>query len=218
MTGFERRRIENSYNRPPTMQDKRPKFDFLKVMKQALSEVLTECKKHWLPLSFAVLIFAGMNLFLLAHTYHGRSMDAQTAGEFGDFIGGYFGPLFSLLGIFLLIVTIREQRQATSDQIASAEKQAFQERFFELLTIHRDNANEVKILETTGRKVFVHLIDEWREILRFVSSVAKVNNFSLSQRELLQVSYYCLFFGMGEQSSRMLQAYLPQSPCHCCLS
>jgi len=49
---------------------------------------------------------------------------------------------------------------------------------------------------------------EWHCILRNVKDIAQQHNVHMSSDELLQISYYCLFFGTGSGSSRMLKASL----------
>jgi hypothetical protein len=73
-----------------------------------------------------------------------------------------------------------------------------------MLRMHRDNVAELEVQGVTGRKLFVVLIRELRSLVAITKQVAKIHSQSLSQKELLIISYYCLFFGTGPNSSRML--------------
>jgi len=70
--------------------------------------------------------------------------------------------------------------------------------------MHRDNVAEIEIKETSGRRVFVLLVREWRCALDIVRAIAQTYSQQLTKQELLHVAYYCLFFGVGPNSSRML--------------
>jgi hypothetical protein len=152
------------------------------------------------------LVLGGIaiNLILFASAYHGDHIDPAKAGVFGDFVGGYFGPIFALIGIILLIRTLKTER-------ASTEKEAFESRFFELLKMHRDNVEEIHLGNASGRKVFVLIVREWRELLEIIKKLAQESNQDLSQRQILEITYCSLFFGTGPNSSRMLNHSLPQS-------
>ncbi|HTW58486.1 MAG TPA: putative phage abortive infection protein [Terriglobales bacterium] len=143
-------------------------------------------------------------------------IDLQAAGEIGSFVGGCVGALFALGGVALLLSTLRTQQSALQLQTSSLRLQSFESRYFELIKLHRDNVSELEVGHTahnpgvTGRKVFVWLLREFRCLLGIVREVAEICGQSLSNEQLLQVAYYCLFFGVGANSSRMLKISLSE--------
>jgi len=42
------------------------------------------------------------------------TLDEGVIGQFGDFIGGFIGSLFSLAGVILFYVALKEQRKSVS--------------------------------------------------------------------------------------------------------
>ncbi|VVO45752.1 hypothetical protein PS870_00022 [Pseudomonas fluorescens] len=143
-----------------------------------------------------------MNLIFIAKAYRASdTVDPTTAGQLGDFIGGYFGTIFTLISVVLLFATLRNQRIA-SQQLY------FETKYFELIKMHRDNVAELELSKSKGRKIFVNLIREFREILKITKSVSKTHSQDFSQHNLIHISYYCLFFGTGPNSSRMLKESL----------
>ena len=142
-----------------------------------------------------------IHAFLFFPTYHGSHFDAATAGVFGDFVGGYIGQIIALTGLCFLFGTFRTE-------IARAKRERFENRYFELLQLHRANVEELELKEAKGRKVFVLMLREWRCILNIVRREAQDRRQELTQLQLIQISYYCLFYGVGPNSSRMLRAYL----------
>jgi hypothetical protein len=59
--------------------------------------------------------------------------------------------------------------------------------------LHRDNVAEIEIKGMAGRKVFVQLLQELREIIVIVRGAVERSGQSLTQRDVLQIAYYCLF-------------------------
>jgi hypothetical protein len=146
-----------------------------------------------------------MNAIFIASAFRGDTVDREAAAHLGDFVGGYVGTFFVLMSVVFLIATLRNQQSSTAHD-------NFENRYFELLKLHRDNVAELQLQEISGRKIFVWLIRELRSIMLVVREVAREQKISLDDRGVLQVSYYVLFFGTGPNSSRMLGASLASSP------
>jgi hypothetical protein len=145
---------------------------------------------------------AAMNGIFLAKAFRETAtIRPESAGQFGDFVGGYVGTLFFLISIWLLFRTLQSQR-ITSLQ------QSFENKYFELLKLHRDNVAELELQSATGRKLFVVMLRELRCALDIVRSIADRCKQQLTQRELMHIAYYCFFFGVGPNSSRMLRMSL----------
>ncbi len=146
--------------------------------------------------------FAVMNGIFLAKAFRETAtIRPESAGQFGDFVGGYVGTLFSLISILLLFRTLQSQRIASLQQ-------SFENKHFELLKLHRDNVAELELQSATGRKLFVLMLRELRCALDIVRSIADRCKQQLTQRELMHIAYYCFFFGVGPNSSRMLRMSL----------
>jgi hypothetical protein len=143
--------------------------------------------------------------------------DAKYGERFGTFIGGYFGALFALAGIFLLYRTLRSQQAASADQdLANARQnlanaqQNFETKYFQLIKMHRDNVEEISVRGSCGRRVFVLMLRELRCALEIIGKLAQASGQTLTERQLQQIAYYCLFFGVGPNSSRMLKKSLEE--------
>jgi hypothetical protein len=143
-----------------------------------------------------------VNLIFVAKAFRqSTTVDPEYAGQLGSFVGGYVGSIVALVSVVLLFVTLKSQRLASAQE-------SFETKYFELIKMHRDNVAEVGIKGGSGRKVFVLLMRELRCALEIVTAIAEVFNQQLSHQQLLQVAYYCLFFGTGPNSSRMLKLSL----------
>lgn len=131
------------------------------------------------------------------------SLDATA--KFGDFVGGYAGTLLALGSVLLLVHTLK--RQMISDQ-----RERFEGRYFEMLKMHRENVAEMELQQSHGRKIFVLLVRELRLIHEVLRSLATKGDNQLTQKDLMKISYYGLFFGTGPNSSRVLRNALKNYP------
>ncbi len=157
---------------------------------------------HRIEIAIVILGLIIMNLIFFAEAFRdGSVIDRTAAGQLGDFVGGYIGTVFALISVVLLYATLKNQRLAS-------QLQNFETKYFELLKMHRDNVSELILQEAKGRKIFVLLMREFRSILTITQQVARECKQDLTQLQLLQVAYYCLFYGTGPNSSRMLKMSL----------
>jgi len=145
---------------------------------------------------------ASVNAIFISKAFRqSTTITPEAAGQLGSFVGGYVGALFALTGVVLLFSTLKSQRVALV-------LQNFENKYFELIKMHRDNVAEIELQEASGRKVFVLLLRELRCALDIVREIAKTHKQQLTQQDLLTVAYYCLFYGVGPNSSRMLKMSL----------
>jgi hypothetical protein len=143
-------------------------------------------------------------------------------GTVGDFIGGIVGTLVSLIGMLLLYLTLKKQQH-------DSEKQKIETRFFELLKIHRDNANEVvfrnhenKVL-IEGRKVFKEIYNQIEDAILATEALLKIwsvdrllsdeiikNKNVEEQKDYLkfQLSYTIVFLGIAWDEKKDTTKYL----------
>ncbi|WP_282629674.1 putative phage abortive infection protein [Empedobacter sedimenti] len=121
-------------------------------------------------------------------------IDPSIWGQFGDIIGGVIGTIFALLSSLLIIFTLLYQ-------IKSFKIQEIENRFFQLLLIHRENVNEIE----DKRKFFKNVIDTFWEIRDFVDEcyesnlenydITKENQYQFDSFERSNIAYLILFFG-----------------------
>jgi len=142
-----------------------------------------------------------INLIFFSKSYYGNTVDPTKAAQLGNFVGGYVGTIFALISVMFLYLTLRDQRESST-------LEKFETKYFELIKLHRDNVAEIGIGDDFGKKIFVILIREFREILKIAKGVVKRHNLDYSQEKLFVAAYCGLFFGVGPNSSRMLKESL----------
>lgn len=158
--------------------------------------------KFKVEIIIALCGFAAINSIFISRAFRqSHTVDPQTAAQFGSFVGGYFGSTFALVGVVLLFATLRGQQRSSAEQ-------HFETKYFELIKMHRDNVAELDLQGVSGRRLFVLLVRELRCVLEVLGPLAQACKQRLSQEEALGIAYYCLFFGVGPNSSRMLRISL----------
>lgn len=161
-------------------------------------------REYWVEILLLALGLVAVNLIFIADAFRATdTLNPTSAGQLGDFVGGYVGTFFALASVVLLSATLRSQRK-------SAQVLNFEGKYFELLRLHRDNVAELEVQGVNGRKLFVVLIREYRAAAGVVLRLAEEKQQHLTPRQLAHITYYCLFFGAGPHSSRMLRHSLSE--------
>lgn len=101
---------------------------------------------HWYVYSCGVLALLAAILFMLHRYYSIKApVDGAILGQYGDFIGGVLGTLISVLSVYYLIKTLREQHEgnievsANNGRIAEVYKlQQFDDNFTTLFNMYKD--------------------------------------------------------------------------------
>jgi len=137
-------------------------------------------------------------------------------GYIGDFISGSLGISLSVITLIVVLITFIKER----DRV---ERQKFEDRFFKLLEIHRENVHEMRISHTSydksvelqgedkGSKVILSIVRELLAINKFIKNNENnlnLTKYRLSNKERMQLSYIILFFGLGKRSNKVAGKYL----------
>jgi len=173
---------------------------------------------------------------LWIHNSPNYQIYAET-GEIGDTLGGIIGPPVAILGVILTFLAFYIQYQANaeqrkqfkesiikqqdhfektlSDQEKTHKREQIESRFFELLKIHKDNINEIRLSKNiVGRGSFIYLFYELDSLYRRLHS--RANNmqrrntaeYIISDMEILTLAYTIYFYGTGTTSSKQYLAGL----------
>lgn len=154
-------------------------------------------------------------------------------GVLGDFVGGFIGTLFSATGIFLLYLTLKEQRE-------NFEKERLENNFFEMIKFHKENVSELEFtyhenneneskVKAVRRKVFKvifsHFDSLWIELDFLFKNATekeiyheielgkiKKNNtinertIDLKQIAKIDIVYLIIFFGLSKSDRKTIQS------------
>lgn len=145
-------------------------------------------------------------------------------GQIGDTIGGIAGPVIALIAALLTFLAFWIQVKANIAQTSQFNKQdtdtkidRFENKFYELLRLHKDNVDEISIdgyeqRKIEKRKAFVSMYREFRNAF-FVTKI-KYEELRKSQElkvkytdeKLLRLAYIFFYAGVGIHSEKLNKA------------
>lgn len=163
------------------------------VSKHSLSIILFVC---------TIVCFMACYAYYWQFKQYKLSDSTANWGTFGDYIGGIVGSVFSLISVVLLYYTFH-------DQIKNSQRQRFENKYYELIKLHRANVDELVLADEKGKKIFVILLREFRETLKIVKQVSAQHMITVKRKELIEIAYLVLFYGTGPNSTRVLISSLP---------
>jgi len=159
---------------------------------------------YWFP-RIAVGIYKAIN-------WSDVSNSEEKTGPIGDTIGGTLGPLIALIGAIITGLAFLVQYLANQQQKRDIQLERFENRFYSLVEIHRNNVNEITIGKSTyGRKAFISMFNELKFTYFAVEDCYQkihVNSDSkdkLSSEERFNIAYLIFFFGIGPNSSMIVK-------------
>ncbi|ABQ07406.1 sensor histidine kinase [Flavobacterium johnsoniae] len=175
-----------------------------------------------LLLSFLVLLF-----FTTIHSIDvlDNAKDYSKIGPYGDYIGGILNPLIAVFAVFAAGFAFYAQYEANKQVQDQFKIQQFESQFFEMLRLHKENVNEMKITgydsviqETLdnekkvvqiirshntkiieGRKVFVSMVVELISCYEFLEEINSTWKVRYTPVDLLKLSYRIFFFGSNSE-------------------
>lgn len=145
--------------------------------------------------------------------------DFSDTGPIGDTIGGIANPFIALLAALLTFLAFWVQmrsNKAQTEQFSKIDKETnlkqFQSHYYELLQLHKANVDEFKLGKSSGRKIFLPLIKEYKycyfliELMQNAEKEINPNFTVQTKEELMNIAYLVFFFGIGDNSNLLIEA------------
>lgn len=137
-------------------------------------------------------------------------------GEIGDAIGGTLGPFVAIAAAILTFLAFWVQYKANEQQRRDLHIERFENKFYELLRLHRANVDELNIADRVqGRRCFFQLFNELKYTFSIVTDQLKVatdeERKAYAEIDLLKFSYSIFFYGVGLNSEKQLLPSLKES-------
>jgi hypothetical protein len=195
-------------------------------------------EKSYLKAGFGLItIFSIISIIVIPLLLTQRAVslfDFTKTGEIGDTIGGITAPFIGIIGAILTFLAFYVQYKANEQQRTQFEDELekrdlekieqdktwqierFENKFYQLLSLHRDNVNEMQI--GTGeyiafkRKVFVLMFNELKFTFycckAFYNIMRRQNQLKVeyTDEQLLRLSYIFFYCGVGDNSDILSKA------------
>ena len=165
-----------------------------------------------LTISIVLILFSFFAPYFFTSTTIGKSIvTTEEIGLIGDTMGGTMNPFIAISAALLTFLAFWIQYKANEQQKKDLQVERFENKFYEMLKIHRDNITEITIGKTlAGRKSFISMFNE----LKFTYYVVKDYNDKkytslklqdeISDEIVYNISYLIFFFGIGSNSSLII--------------
>ena len=164
-------------------------------------------------LTSGFLFFVGPE-FIQSRLYEFAPTDR---GPAGDAFNGILGPVIAWIAAVLTFAAFYIQYEANKEQRKQFERQAndttvqrFENKFFEMIKIHRDNVVEMNIEDTIrGRKAFTSFYYEFRYVyFKLKKNYDEIGRAELAglneKKKLSNIAYLLFFYGVGFNSNNIL--------------
>lgn len=129
-------------------------------------------------------------------------------GQMGDTFGGLMAPYIAMVAAGLTFMAFWVQYIANQNQRHDIQVERFENKFYEMLRLHRDNVTEVEIAGNhNGRKAFIKMYEEFRycyfmchELLNSTDGERKWKKEEIDSKDFNEIAYSFFFFGGGPNS------------------
>lgn len=132
-----------------------------------------------------------INIFL---KFNKVCVDLVNAGLIGDFFGGFIGTIFAIISVYLLYSTLVSQRQESNENRQVLILQQFDNIFFELLNLHKQNVENFQAVDYKGnvhkgRPFFTYQKEELKKYFVPKTSINQNRKEAIKTFEILYVYY-----------------------------
>jgi len=164
--------------------------------------------------TFAI-IFLGLGLLLFITVlipilfFQRIPLNPKNITELSYVTSGIIGTLFTIGGTFLLYLNLRKQND-------SFQIERFENRYFELIRIYRDNVKDIETIlpdnergyKIHGREVFMEINRQFILITQRLKAWEFEKFTEIDVLSLPQIAYLIVFFGFSNSGSIMLKYHL----------
>ncbi len=173
-------------------------------MKKSKNEKRTFDRQFWIIfiLFIAFLLITLSFPYLFSHNYW-FNINFSDTGQIGDTIGGILSPFIAILAAILTFLAFWVQFKANEQQKTDLKIERFENKFYELLRLHKSNINEIELNETIkGREAFIDMFYELQTAYEVCNYYYDDLKKDFSKKEIMNLSYNIFFFGIGENSEK----------------
>ncbi|NWF89929.1 MAG: putative phage abortive infection protein [Ignavibacteriaceae bacterium] len=192
--------------------------------------MLKEIKNIWLNsdtrlkvgtklLTVSILLILCLPFILTRRSLFG--IDFSNSGQIGDTIGGIIGPFIAIIAAILTFLAFWIQYQANQIQIKNFDEQRkdiqierFQNKFYELLKLHRENVSDILNGSDKDVNYFKESFDDLKNVHSTVeknyienekANRGKNDNNSLELREkIISIAYSIFWLGIDLESRKVI--------------
>src|ERR1051326_2868234 len=173
--------------------------------------------RFWVYVGVFTILIAG--ICFLPYLFTSRSwcgLDFTSTGQIGDTLGGIMGPFIAIAASVLTFIAFWVQYKANEQQRQDIGSERFETKYYELIRLHKENVNEIKLSEARqGRNAFVTFYEELRLCFWLVKDAVSLcpqngddqKNLGFKRdddEQILRIAFLLFFIGSGTGSPGLL--------------
>lgn len=164
--------------------------------------------------AFGIFLISVPFLFTLPAWF---GIDFSGTGQIGDTISGTTAPFIGFGGIILTFAAFWVQYQANISQREDIRFERFENKFYEMVRLHRENVAEIAIERKTtvkSRRAFISMFREFKfcyyaiKLIYSSQKELKTIKAELSEQDFVNISYITFFMGVGDESDKLTEHLL----------
>lgn len=98
----------------------------------------------WIFVPLIIVVFEVAMILFLRHKFV-AGIEYDFWGIFGDFFGGVIGTVLTFVSVIILAQTFKQQKESTSANIKQQDLQRFNDMFYELLRLYREQVESLSL-------------------------------------------------------------------------
>ncbi|MGV3599312.1 MAG: putative phage abortive infection protein [Bacteroidota bacterium] len=138
-------------------------------------------------------------------------IEFNEAKDIGDTINGIMGPFIAIAAAILTFIAFWVQYKANQHQRDDIQLERFENKFYELLRLHKENVNEVRKINKDGvvkegRQLFNTMYRELEFCYKLILAVNEDENGYSNGRDkyFIEMAYNLFYFGVGQGAMNTL--------------
>jgi len=189
------------------------------MMKKCFEILMNEKPNYWLTYTLFFLSFIGcigilVSIYMLVE-YGGFTKKEYFIENLG-YLGSYFSGFTSFFIFILTTIAVYFSYQAYKKEIERVRQQRFEDHFFHLLEIHRENVKMIEIehksfdfrkFEKGAYTSVKAILKMFRELMVMIDVV----DFEKNSVRKASLVYLCFYYGFGGRSGKILMEQLSKS-------
>ncbi len=155
-------------------------------------------------IAFLFFVILGY-LWYSSSQFPSQKIELDDTGIIGDTMGGIMGPLIAIGAALFTFLAFWVQYKANKQQRDDIQLERFEDKFYELLRLHKENVNEVRKINKDGvvkegRQLFNTMYRELEFCYKLIHTVNRdENRCSCSlNKYFLEMAYNLFYFGIGQ--------------------
>lgn len=155
-----------------------------------------------------ILIFCSPYLFT---QFNFVNWDLEETNKIGGTLGGIMGPFIAIIAAYLTFIAFWVQYKANKKQRKDIRLERFENKFYELLRLHKENVNEVRKINKDGvvkegRQLFNTMYREFELCHKLILAINKNENGDSNGRDkyFIEMAYNLFYFGVGQGAMNIL--------------